>query len=149
MTDNSTVPYCARSSLKEVKMCASCSQRIKLLWSQLKQNQQYKTPDRIRGVCFSLASVRPGYISISPQNIKIKRVSFSDALHYLTAKRHYQMKPCPIASNNKPNLAGKLCKAARQRNYSKRRCINYILPIFHMNRIVNICGRRPNKTWLI
>lgn len=130
-------------------MCGSCSVRIDDVWLRLQPNQVFRTPDFAQGVRFTIAQVTPTAITIAPQNIQINRVSFADALHYLRENHHHTLNPCTIGSNDDPNLAGPLCRAARQNNQGQLRCINYILPILQNNGLVGIGCDQPNTTWLV
>ncbi len=129
-------------------MCGSCNVRIDDVWLHLAKGQTYRTPDIKQGVPFTIDSVTLTSISISPQNIQIARLSFSDALHYLRANHHTCAKPCAVESSNNPNSSGPLCDAARSKN-SNVRCINYILPILQNHGLVGIDGNQPNTTWII
>lgn len=129
-------------------MCISCSIRIEDIWLQFLNGQDYRTPDHEKGKRFAISEITPELIRITPQNITITKNSFTDALHYLRSNNHYQRTPCEIRSNDDPEKAGPLCRAARGSN-SNTRCINYILPILRNFGYVGISGDTVNKAWLV
>jgi len=128
-------------------MCNICEQQIEDMWGLLTIGQDFRTPDLQRGNNFHISNVEDTGITIMPQNISISRDAFKKAIHYLRSHEHYADNPCEIRSNNDSNLSGPLCKESREVNKNVR-CINYILPILKKYGIVEIDGRRPNKTWL-
>lgn len=129
-------------------MCNICEQQIEDVWSFMAIGQNFRTPDLQRGNNFHIANVEDNRIAIMPQNVSIYRDAFKRAIHYLRAHEYYADNPCEIRSNNDSNLSGPLCKESREGNENVR-CINYILPILRTCGIVEIDGRRPNKTWLL
>jgi hypothetical protein len=130
-------------------MCDSCSIKIDDVWLNLQPGQIFRTPDHQNGVTLAIDEVTPDLISIAPQNIQISRESFISALHYLRINHHHITNPCVVGSSDDINLAGPLCRAARQNNQGQRRCINYILPILQNNGLVGIGCNQPNTAWLV
>jgi len=129
-------------------MCDSCDVQIDGVWSCLRVNEAYVTPDAVRGVPFTITAVGTHAIQISPQSVSVTRSAFSAALHYLRANRHDHAHPCRIGSNKDPALAGPLCSEARAQN-SNVMCINYILPILAALNIVGIGSNEPNTVWVL
>lgn len=130
-------------------MCRLCEVRVSELWINLRVGQHYRTPDFQNAAIFEISVVDENHIQIRPQNITINRISFEDALHYLLSNNHMLLHPCEIDSDNNIENAGPLCRAARERNESGRRCINYILPIFQNNGMVGINCMQRNTAWLV
>jgi len=129
-------------------MCSSCEIRIADVWLRLRDGQVYRTPDYRQGAMFTIDQLSPDSITITPQDVRVFRHSFSDALHYLRSYDHHPSNPCEVRSNDDPNLAGPLCRSARAQNKGVR-CINYILPILQNHGLVGIACDQPNKTWLV
>ena len=129
-------------------MCTSCVVRIEDIWLDLREGQDYRTPDHNVGEVFTISEVNENEICITPQAITISKASFINVLHYLRTNRHFSNNHCEIRSNNDRNQAGPLCIVARDVNNNVR-CINYIVPILRNYGLVGISGNQPNSTWLI
>jgi hypothetical protein len=145
------VPEDAGATLKVKErnaMCGSCEVRIDDVWLRLHRGQVYRTPDYRQGVMFTIDEIAKDSITIATQNVKVSRHSFVDVLHYLRENHHHHLNPCEVRSNDDPQLAGPLCRAARARNNNSR-CINYILPILQNHGLVGIDCDQPNKTWIV
>ena len=110
-----------------------------------------KTPDKAIGADFTIISASVAGVSIKTKNgtnIAIPISAFHAAIDYLKANNHYKGNPCKITARNSKSTAGPLCCAARKHTRNIR-TIDYILPILAFLKIVEICGKRPNTTWLI
>lgn len=110
-----------------------------------------KTPDNARGAQFTVKSSSSAVVKISTRNgtnIDIPISAFDAAINYLKTNKHYKGNPCKITARNSIATAGPLCRATRART-NKIRTADYILPILAFLDIVEICGKRPNTSWLI
>jgi len=129
-------------------LCEFCDSIVEAVWLNLLVDQEYRTPDRHRGVDFIISDINIDSLKILPQAVTIKKAAFSSAIHYLRIHHHDMDLPCEIRSSTDRASAGPLCLAARSENYGVR-CINYILPILHMSGVVGINPSQPNKAWLL
>lgn len=130
-------------------MCHLCDKTIEAIWKKIEIGQSYKTPDLYKGADFNIINKDSNSIKINKQNIVIAKTAFVEAIHYLRSNGHNMASPCLIKSSNARATAGPLCISTRDKNVSKRRCINYILPILQRNAIVGVNPTRPNTTWLL
>lgn len=120
---------------------------VDMIWKSIKQGDTYKTPDRSRGVAFTIDHIEDDQIHILPQKIDIRKKAFIATLEYLQAENYTTVHRCEIKSNNDMKKAGPLCQASRRENNGVR-CINYIVPILKEYGIVDCDGDRPNTVWL-
>ena len=132
---------------QELQMCRSCDLQINRIWPELEVGQNYETPDNEVRVQFMIERVEASGIDIRPQGIRISRGAFAAALHYLASNAHDARNPCPIESNNDPELSGPLCSVAREQNANVR-CINYIVPVLSQHGSLAFSGTRPNTAWV-
>ena len=128
------------------------------VWQCLAVDQEYRTPDDVKGVKFRVLTVEPSRITIrtvgKPEEgrlgskVAITRIAFEAALTYLHSHDHDFNNSCEIKSNNHILSAGPLCVAARTPN-NRTRCINYILPVLKSYELVGINGGYRNRTWFV
>ena len=121
------------------------------IWQRIIVGTELMTPDNLAGRSFSITAVGPESVSIRTQAgspLVIRKESFVEALDYLLNNNHWQENPCNISSNQSASRSGPLCLATRNVN-GNTRVINYIVPVLVSLGFLGVCGRRPNKTWLI
>lgn len=87
-------------------------------------------------------------------SMTIRRAAFEAALLYLVEHGHHSTNnPCEIRSSQTHELAGPLCRAAREANQpgtGGTRVITYVLPILKIMGLVEIDHEsRPGTTWAI
>jgi hypothetical protein len=124
------------------------NETVNRIWRSFKQGDIYTTPDRLKGVAFTISLIEHDRIHILPQNLIIHRNAFVATIEYLQQNNHTSGKRCEIRSNNDRIKAGPLCQASRKENYNIR-CINYIVPILNKFGVVDCDGNRPNTVWLM
>jgi hypothetical protein len=120
---------------------------VDLIWRSFKQGDTYTTPDKLKGVPFTISLIEHDRIHILPQNLSIQRNAFVATVEYLQQNEHTPGKRCEIRSNNDRIKAGPLCQASRKEN-GNIRCINYIVPILKKFGVVDCDGNQPNTVWL-
>lgn len=121
-------------------------------WNSIPLHHPLSTPSDRKSL--TVEAVLPDEIHILTAGgtpMKISRGAFYASLAYLLDHGHVASKPCVIDSNQQRDLAGPLCRAARDGNTANggTRVITYVLPILQAMGLVEIDSGRPNKTWLI
>ncbi len=135
-------------------MRAIVNAAIQQQWNTIPTGTSLGTPTEKSSFTFNEVTNDEAHITTSGGTpMTIRRAAFEAALLYLVEHGHSANKLCEIRSNNVYELAGPLCRAARDANQPRSggtMVITYVLPILKAMGLVEISHQSlPSTTWAI